>query len=45
MNREYESLAKYNARWQRRNLSRLMAIAVMVLTLVAVAMRAYKSGY
>jgi hypothetical protein len=37
MNKQYAQLAKSNERWQRRNLSRLMAITTGVLSLLVYA--------
>lgn len=37
INREHNFLAQQNARWQRRNLSRAIAVAVMTLALLALA--------
>lgn len=37
MNKEHQFLSEQNERWQRRNLSRLMALAVIVLSLLVLA--------
>jgi hypothetical protein len=37
LNRTYEILTQPNERWQRRNLSRILAIGVIFLSLVTLA--------
>src|SRR5688572_20632979 len=41
LNRTYEILTQQNERWQRRNLSRIMALAVLLLALASLGIDSF----